>query len=80
MKKLTIKFTLLTTIFLLASCEEKVQKISKLSSNQSLGNGEWLDSSDTLNGISIRGNRIAFFKNMEFSGDQVREYYIIDSI
>lgn len=74
------KFILLAISFILISCEEKVQKTSRLSSNQLLGNGEWLDSSDTLSGISIRGNRIAFFKKMEFTSDQVREYYIIDSI
>jgi hypothetical protein len=80
MKKMIIKSILLVISFFLISCEVKVQKTYRLSSNQLLGNGEWLDSSDTLNGISIRGNRIAFFKNMEFTSDQMREYYIIDSI
>ncbi len=44
--------------------------------------GEWLDSSDTIhgNGISIRKNKIAFFKNMHFTADQIHDYYIIDSI
>jgi hypothetical protein len=77
---MNIKFILLVISFLLISCETKVQKTSKLSLNQMLGNGEWLDSSDTLNGISIRGNRIAFFTNMKFTSSQVREYTIIDSI
>ena len=77
---MNIKLTLLAISFLIIGCESKVQKISRLSSNQTLGNGEWLDSSDTLNGISIRGNRIAFFENMTYTIDQAREYYIIDSI
>lgn len=66
--------------FLFNSCENKVLKISKPSINPILGRGEWLDTSDTLNGISVRKDKIAFFEKMKFFVDQIQPYYIIDSI
>jgi hypothetical protein len=80
MKAKIIIFTLIANVIFLVSCDKKVQKFSKPNSDQNLGNGEWKDSSDTLNGISVRGNKIAFFKNMVFNSDQINEYQIIDSI
>jgi len=77
MKK-TFIFILLSLLFL--SCKEEILKFSKINSNQNLGNGEWLDSSDTLNGISIRENKIAFFKKMEFNSEDILKYHIIDSV
>jgi hypothetical protein len=71
--------TLLISIILF-SCENKQIKSSKLSENQFFGRGEWLDKSDTINGISIRDNKIAFFKNFQFNADQIKEYFIVDSI
>ena len=73
-------FCLLLLTILFVSCKNEIKKISQNSSDQNLGKGEWLDSSDTLNGISIRNNKIAFFKKMKFSSDQVMDYFIIDSI
>jgi hypothetical protein len=78
MKKHSLLFILFSFLFL--SCKEKVLKFSKINSNQNLGNGEWLDSSDTLNGISIRDNKIAFFKKMEFNSEDIFKYHIIDSV
>ena len=72
MKK-TFIFILLSLLFL--SCKEEILKFSKINSNQNLGNGEWLDSSDTLNGISIRENKIAFFKKMEFNSEDILKYH-----
>src|SRR6476661_7963205 len=62
------------------SCNQKIEKLSKLNVNQNLREGEWLDSSDTLNGISVRKNKMAFFKNMTFSSHDIFQYVIIDSI
>lgn len=78
MKKHSLLFIVLSLLFL--SCKEEILKFSKINSNQNLGNGEWLDSSDTLNGISIRENKIAFFKKMEFNSEDISKYHIIDSV
>ena len=76
------KFTLLLIIIslLAISCEKEIVKFSKLSENQKLDPGEWLDSSDTLNGISIRENYIAFFEKMMFNSEQISNYHLKDSI
>lgn len=78
MKKYTLTFVLISILAI--GCEKEIVKFSKLSTNQNLGRGEWLDSSDTLNGISIRENRIAFFEKMVFNADQISNYHIMDSI
>jgi hypothetical protein len=78
MKKIALQLIIISVFFI--SCEKETVKFSKLSSNQNLGRGEWLDSSDTLNGISIRENKIAFFKKMQFNSHQVFQYHIVDSI
>ncbi len=78
MRKTTLTFLLISIV--LIGCETKIQRILKPSKNQLLIEGEWLDSSDTLNGISIRENKIAYFENMHFTADEIREYYIVDSI
>ncbi|AWG24974.1 hypothetical protein FK004_06890 [Flavobacterium kingsejongi] len=59
---------------------DSVIKYSKLNKQKIIQKGEWISSEDTLSGISIRGNKIAFFKNMEFTSDDIYEYLIIDSI
>src|SRR6478672_5835515 len=78
MKKINLFIFLIPFIF--CSCENKTLKFSKPNPNQFLGRGEWLDSSDTINGISVRENKIAFFKKMEFNSEQIKKYSIIDSI
>lgn len=78
MKKFALQLIFISISFV--SCEKETVKLSKLSTNQNLGQGEWLDSSDSLNGISIRENKIAFFKKMEFNSDQISQFHIIDSI
>ncbi len=60
--------------------DEPVIKYSKLNKQQKLQKGEWISNLDTLSGISIRENKIAFFKNMEFTSDDIYEYKILDSI
>lgn len=59
---------------------EPVIKYSKLNKEQIIKKGEWISTLDSLSGISIRENKIAIFKNMEFTSDDIYEYLIIDSI
>lgn len=78
MKKITIN---LIIILLLQSCNEnKTIKSVKLNDNQTLKKGEWLSSTDSLAGISIRGNKIAFFKKMVFNSEDICGFSIKDSI
>lgn len=65
---------------LMYSCSEPIHKFSRKSPNVLLHKGEWLDISDTINGISVRKNLIAYFENMQFTSDDLNEYKIIDSI
>ncbi|CAM3972716.1 hypothetical protein FLSI110296_06490 [Flavobacterium sinopsychrotolerans] len=74
-------FLVLTLLILTQSCNEnKTIKYLKLNDNQTLKKGEWLSSSDSLAGISIRGRKIAFFKKMVFNSEDICEFSIIDSI
>lgn len=55
-------------------------KSFRLNKQQTITKGEWISNLDSMSGISIRENKIAFFKNMEFTSDDIYEYQIIDSI
>ncbi|WGK95148.1 MULTISPECIES: hypothetical protein [Flavobacterium] len=57
-----------------------VTKFTKLNKRQKLQRGEWISNTDSLSGISIRENKIAFFKNMKFTSEDIYEYKIFDSI
>jgi hypothetical protein len=76
MKKIVI-LTLFAAIFI--SCTQEV-KLSKLNKEQNIKPGEWFDTKDSLSGISVREDKMAFFKKMQFSGDDICHYSIIDSI
>ena len=84
--KTFIKFSnffifVLTALSFLQSCNEnRTIKSIEQNNKQTLKNGEWLSLSDSLSGISIRENKIAFFKKMEFNSEDICEYSIIDSI
>jgi hypothetical protein len=45
-----------------------------------LTRGEWANQIDTVDGISIRLNKIAFYKDNQFTSDDIYEYQIIDSV
>ncbi len=60
--------------------DEPIIKLSKQNKQQELQKGEWISNLDSLSGISIRENKIAFFKNMEFTSDDIYEYKILDSV
>jgi hypothetical protein len=69
----------LTLAILLNSCIQEV-KFSKLNKEQLLQPGEWFDVKDSLSGISIREDKMAFIKTMKFSSDDICHYSIIDSV
>jgi len=73
----------LTFLIVTSSCVKNDFKPLKLSTqnNQKLiKSGEWVSSKDSTSGISIRENKMAFFKNMEFTSEDIYEYQLIDSI
>ncbi|WP_409416739.1 hypothetical protein [Flavobacterium sp. PS2] len=73
-------FLFLVICCIIYSCNEPIVKYSKLNKQKTIEQGEWISNLDSLSGISIRENKIAFFKNMEFTSDDIYEYQIIDSI
>lgn len=42
--------------------------------------GEWISSSDSLSGLSVRKDRMAFYTNNKFNGEDVAAYQIMDSV
>lgn len=76
-KNLPLIFAIL---ILLISCNQKISFSEELNENSSLHSGEWFSTLDTLSGLSIRKNKIAFFKNNKFASGDVCDYLIVDSI
>ena len=75
------KISLLVLILLIFSnCEKKKNFTTQLNKSQYIAQGDWISTSDSLSGISIRANYIAFFKNWEFNSDDIYNYKIIDSV
>ena len=76
-----MKISLLVLIFLIFSnCEKKKNFTTQLNKSQYFAQGDWISTSDSLSGISVRANKIAFFKNWEFNSDDIYNYKIIDSV
>ena len=76
-----MKISLLVLILLIFSnCEKKKNFTTQLNKSQHIDQGDWISTSDSLSGISIRANYIAFFKNWEFNSDDIYNYKIIDSV
>lgn len=63
----------------LEGCIEREIKV-ELNKNQTINPGEWISSTDSLSGISIREDKLAFFKNMQFTSENIFKYKIIDSV
>lgn len=82
MKKHLILAAIIINIILISCNKKKPQpiKLAKINTQKLLIPGEWLNDKDSLSGISIRENKMAFFKNMEFKSDDIYEYELIDSI
>jgi hypothetical protein len=62
------------------SCDKNKFLKAELNKSQLIPKGEWISNSDSLSGISIRENKIAFFKNMQFNSEDIYKYKIIDSV
>lgn len=82
MKKYLMIVAIVIIIILISCNKKKPQpiKLVKLNTQKLLVPGEWLSETDSLSGISIRENKMAFFKNMEFKSEDIYEYKLIDSI
>lgn len=82
MKKYLILAAIVFNIILISCNKKKPQpiKLAKINTQKLLIPGEWLSDKDSLSGISIRENKMAFFKNMEFKSEDIYEYELIDSI
>ncbi len=72
------KITVFSLCFLLSSCRNKVyeERISKIK----LMEGEYYSELKPEDGFSIRGNKIAFFKNMVFGSKDIYEFVVVDSM
>lgn len=72
-------FCLMILIFF-SNCDRKKTIKVELNALQLIPKGEWISNSDSLSGISIREDKIAFFKNMEFKSEDIYKYKIVDSV
>lgn len=84
MKKKSI-LALIANIIILGSCnmkkeDEKPSKSSILNEQKTILPGEWISDIDSMSGISIRADKMAFFKNMTFTSENIYQYELIDSI
>jgi len=82
MKKYLILATLEMTLILIGCNTKEKQpiKLSRINAQKLLIPGEWINEKDSMFGISVRENKLAFYKNMEFSSEDIFEYELIDSI
>ena len=75
-----MKVKLFIICIIIFGCNNPVNKFSRKSKAEFLQKGDWIDISDTVNGISVRNNLIAYFENMQFTSDEINKYKIIDSV
>jgi hypothetical protein len=74
------KLTFLMILMIFSNCDKNKFLKVELNTSQLIPKGEWISNSDSLSGISIRENKIAFFKNMQFNSEDIYKYKIIDSV
>jgi hypothetical protein len=74
------KLLCLMILIIFSNCDKKKILKAELNTSQLIPKGEWLSNSDSLSGISIREDKIAFFKNMQFNSEDIYKYKIIDSV
>jgi len=81
-KKSLHLISLIATVLILSCNTQNPQpvKLTKLNAQRLLTPGEWISEKDTMAGISIRENKMAFFSNMVFKSEDIYEYELIDSI
>jgi hypothetical protein len=74
------KLLCLIILILFSNCNKKKTLKAELNASQLIPKGEWISNSDSLSGISVREDKIAFFKNMEFNSENIYKYKIVDSV
>lgn len=74
------KLIFVMIIMIFSNCDKKRFLKAELNTSQLIPKGEWISNSDSLSGISIREDKIAFFKNMQFNSEDIHQYKIIDSV
>lgn len=70
----------LIILIFFSNCDRNKTIKIELNASQLIPKGEWISNSDSLSGISIREDKIAFFKNMEFKSEDIYKYKIVDSV
>lgn len=78
MKKIIKIFILL--IFVSCNKELKIIKTEVPDKIQTLPDGEWINSNDSLSGLFTMKDNLAFYKNQIFSTENICKYKIVDSI
>ncbi len=78
MTKNLVCFVILLIIAI--SCNKPKVLKAELNASQTFPPGEWISKSDSLSGLSIREDKLAFFKNMQFSSENICKYKIFDSV
>ena len=67
-------------IIFLISCQTENKTYSEIENPAKFKSGEWVNQEDSLNGISIRKDRLAFYENNKFTADSIYKFSVVDSI
>ncbi len=67
-------------IIFLISCQTENKTYSEIENTAEFKSGEWINQENSLNGISIRKDRLAFYENNKFAADSVYKFSVVDSI
>ncbi len=79
-KNMIKKLLCLLVLISFSNCNKKKILKEELNASQLIPEGEWISNFDSLSGISIREDKIAFFKNMKFKSEDIYKYKIVDSV
>ncbi|WP_338731199.1 hypothetical protein [Mangrovimonas cancribranchiae] len=74
------KTYLLLFILCFFSCKEAKETYTEKVISQKFAERMWIESSDSLNGVTFLKNQIAFFNNMKFTSDSIYDYSVIQRI
>ncbi len=76
--KFTFKIGII--FLLLTSCKTETKSHEEIENPTEFKKGEWISDRDSLNGVSIRKGKLAFFENMKFVADSIYDYKVVDSV
>lgn len=79
MKNFTSYISIIIFSLSLSSCNEVI-KTEEERLNQLITPGEWFNEKDSTIGLSVRKNRLGIIKNMSFTGKEIYDYHIVDSV